>query len=166
VAVPGQILVMRRPPTAVEAPADLLRTPYSVRSVGENGIEAGPPQYPPTVGEATVGNETRRALHEHPPNQGRTLVDYCLRLPAEPLALRASVGVRDGSKSTGVAFEVEVNGRRLFRREALPGRPWQPVELDLSRWAGRDVVLTLVTDSMGSFAFDWAVWAEPRLEAR
>jgi hypothetical protein len=113
-----------------------------------------------------VGNETRRALHEHPPNQGRTLVDYCLRLPAEPLALRASVGVRDGSKSTGVAFEVEVNGRRLFRREALPGRPWQPVELDLSRWAGRDVVLTLVTDSMGSFAFDWAVWAEPRLEAR
>jgi hypothetical protein len=27
-------------------------------------------------------------------------------------------------------------------------------------------VLTLVTDSMGSFAFDWAVWAEPRLEAR
>lgn len=166
VSIPGQILVMRTPPTAVQAPVDLLATPYAVHSAGEFGLETGQPIYPTAIGEATVCGVSRRSLHEHPPNQGRTFVDYWLRLPPNPLSLVTEVGIRDGSQSTGVAFAVEVNGRQVFRHEALPGQPWTPVRIDLGRYAGRAVLLTLVTDSMGPFNFDWAVWASPRLEVR
>ncbi len=162
----GQIIVMRKPAAPVEAPADLLATPYAVHSAAQSTIEGGMPQYPTAIGGATVAGVNRRALHEHPPNEGRTFVDYWLRLPATPLKLVAAVGVRDSSKSTGVAFEIEVNGKSLFRHEALPDQPWKPVELDLEAYAGKDVLLTLVTDSMGPFNFDWAVWAGPRLVAR
>ena len=86
-----------------------------------------------------------------------------MRLPAGPAVFRASIGIA-GEKSTGVIFSVELNGRELVCQRMLPGR-WQPVEADLSPWAGQPVVLTLSTDSDGPFNFDWAHWGQPRIEA-
>jgi hypothetical protein len=37
--------------------------------------------------------------------------------------------------------------------------------VDLSPYAGQVVLLSLVTDSLGTNNCDWAVWTQPRLEA-
>ena len=58
---------------------------------------------------------------------------------------------------------MEANGRMLVDETVVPGQ-WHEVKVDLSPWRGKPVVLTLTTDSVGSFYFDWAHWAEPRLE--
>jgi hypothetical protein len=36
--------------------------------------------------------------------------------------------------------------------------------VDLSRSAGQTVLVSLVTDSLGSNNCDWAIWVNPRLE--
>jgi hypothetical protein len=117
------------------------------------------------VTTSATGGESRRVLFLHPPAAGRSLADWLLQLPAEPLRLETAVGIRDGSKSQGVTFEVQVNGVSLFRKSVLPGAGRLPVKADLSRWRGQTVLLTLVTDSEGSDYCDWATWAEPSLQS-
>jgi hypothetical protein len=138
--------------------------PLVARTRSTDGIEGPPPMYAPGVGPAACGGDARRAIGEHPPHQGCTLLDYHLKLPASPLRLTTAIGIRDGSKSSGVGFRIEVNGRVVASRDLKPGSGWQPFAADLSAWAGREVVVTLVTDALGEFNFDWAVWAEPILE--
>jgi hypothetical protein len=164
VPCPGELLVMKEAPVVAQAPADLLALPFHVHSAGQDGVETGQPIYPTSVGTATCTLVTRRSLDEHPPDHGRTFVDYWLRLPNQPVKLLTAVGIRDGSKSTGVAFEVEVDGKLMVRHESLPNQGWHPVSVDLAPYAGKDVLLTLVTDSMGPYDYDWASWATPRLE--
>ena len=105
-------------------------------------------------------------FHDAPPPAGRSLADYLLRLPETPLRLATAIGIRDGSLSKGVGFSVEVNGEVQLTRSLQPGGGWVPVSVDLARWRGQPVLLTLVTDAEGGFEFDWAVWAEPKLESR
>ncbi|HSV74623.1 MAG TPA: DUF6259 domain-containing protein [Chthonomonadales bacterium] len=161
--LPNTLLLVRGSPTGVAAPFDLLRAPFQARSTLPGGVEQEP-EFPTGVSEAACGGVTRPALHQHPPSSGETLVDYWLRLPDAPVHLRTAVGLRDGSRSTGAGFGVEVNGRRIFWQELMPGSGWQPVEVSLEPWRGQDVVLTLVTGALADYLFDWCVWAEPRLE--
>jgi len=163
-SMPNTLLLVHGEPRTVATPLDLLRAPFDVRSAPSSGLERGQPEYPTTVADATCGGVTRRALHQHPPSSGETLVDYWLRLPDSPARLRTAIGLRDGSKSNGAGFGVEVNGKRVYWRELMPGTGWQPVDVDLEPWRGQDVVLTLVTVALADFQFDWCVWAEPRLE--
>ncbi|MCC6727748.1 MAG: hypothetical protein IT208_00240 [Chthonomonadales bacterium] len=163
--LPNVLLAPSGDPLPVRDGSDLLALPFAVRSLTASGMETPGAVFPVAVAEAACGGEPQRALGEHPPTAGRTLVDYWLALPADPMRLVTAVGLRDGSKSTGAAFEVEVNGRRVLREAAKPGEGWKPVEVDLRPWAGRRVMLTLVTDSLGDYTFDWCVWAEPRLAA-
>ena len=118
------------------------------------------------AGPATCAGEARRALNLHPPPVGRSLADFLIKLPPTPLRLVTAIGLRDGSKSNGVTFEVELNGRSLFRQSLKPGDGWKPVVVDLAPWQGQPVLLTLVTDAEGDFNFDWAAWAEPKLVTR
>jgi hypothetical protein len=55
-----------------------------------------------------------------------------------------------------------VTGQEVARKLIRPG-PWQDLEADLTPWAGKPVVLSLVTDSDQDFNFDWAMWGEPGL---
>jgi hypothetical protein len=71
------------------------------------------------------------------------------------------VGLRDGAeKSTGIIFRVEANGTELAQTKALAG-PWQELRANLTPWAGKTVVVSLVTDADGDYGFDWACWGEP-----
>jgi hypothetical protein len=45
----------------------------------------------------------------------------------------------------------------------LPGQ-WHDLAVDLAPWQNQPVVLSLTTDSEGSFYYDWALWGSPRLE--
>ena len=163
---PGTVLLLRDRPAAVELPVDLIEPTYCLGFLGNTGAEIEPSAFVGmTPGRAVVGGVERNGIHAHPPNQGRTIAQLPITLPTEPAVLRASVGIRDGSRSTGVLFVVEVNGLEVARRRAVPGER-EPLEADLSPWAGKPVVLSLVTDSAGPYNFDWAHWADPRIEAK
>ena len=107
----------------------------------------------------------RDGLFVHPPDHGRTIMLFPMTLPASPARLRTWVGIRDPSDSDGVGFVVEVNGQEAARKRMVPGQ-WEPLTVDLAPWAGKSIVLDLVTDSEGPYNCDWAAWGEPRIEAK
>jgi len=162
--MPNVLLLPFGSPTGVTPPFDLLQAPFVSFLLPSNGLEISPVTFMRgAIGEAICGGEMRRALHEHPPSNGKTLVDYWLKLPTEPVRFVSATGIRDGSVSQGVTFEVEINGKPMLRKTLKPGSGWVPAEVDLSPWRGQSVILTLITDSMGDYSFDWAVWGEPRI---
>jgi hypothetical protein len=166
-ALPNTLILPLAAPAEAQAPYDLLRAPFLSSVVLADGLErAAFSFYGGAPGEATCNGQTRHAMHLHPPAFGRSMADFWLRLPSEPLELVTAAGIRDGAKSAGVTFEVEVNGAPLFHRALLPGDGWNPVEIDLSRWRGKPVLLTLISQAEGDNAYDWAVWAEPELVAK
>ena len=142
---------------------DLMTLPLRTCTRSETGFEGPPSPYGPGKEAAKCSGVERPAISLHPPRQGCSLLDYDLLLPDTPTKLVTAIGIRDGSKSGGVGFRVEVNGKVLFSRDTLPGSAWIPVEVDMAAYRGREVMLTLVTDALGDFSFDWAVWAEPKL---
>jgi hypothetical protein len=82
--------------------------------------------------------------------------------------------VWDPAKGDGVGFEiaVEVNGRRevVYQRVIDPKhnpahRHWLDDAVDLTRFAGRPVILILSTDPLTNGASDWAGWGDLRLTA-
>lgn len=167
VELPNTLLIPLNEPSAVaSAGCSLLELPWRSRIRAASGLEGGALPIPSTLTQASVGGVERTALLEHPPMNGAALIDYHLALPDTPMELAAALGVRDGSRSTGVGFRVEVNGMAMFQRDTTPGTPWEDVRIDLSSFAGREIVLTLVVDALGGYDYDWAVWAEPRLVPR
>jgi hypothetical protein len=165
-ALSAALYLLSETPPSVTATVDLLTQPRVVVGLSDTGqmldkLPAGG-VHPDTV---SVGGVKREALSAHPPDHGRTLVLLPMTLPREPLTLQTSVGIRDGSTSTGVIFIASVNGRELARQRMLPGK-WAELSADVTPWAGQPVVISLVTDSDGPFYFDWAHWGQPRLVER
>ncbi len=162
---PGTACLLRSEPPPVQLPVTLERDPDQMFVVLDSGRVASAAQFAtvkPSVN--VVGGVSKSGLLQHPPNHGRTMAAYLMRLPEQPARFTASIGLRDGSKSDGVRFRVEVNGSQLADHLITPG-VWHPVEADLSLWAGKPIVLSLVTDSEGSHQFDWAVWGQPQITA-
>jgi len=62
-----------------------------------------------------------------------------------------------------VAFEVQVNGQPVWDLPMPHPDGWKEGVVDLKPWAGQTVLLSLVTDSMGSNICDWAQWGDIRL---
>ena len=163
--IPSNLFMIFGQPSAVQLPLDLRRTPFSAALVGQDGVETAPHDFlSPHMRNASVGGVAKPALSAHPPANGRLVLDYLLKLPAQPSRLLASAGIGDGSKSRGVGFRVQLNGGNLWSADLLPGA-WKPVEVDLARYTNQTVVLSLVTDALGDYNFDWAVWGEPRLNS-
>jgi hypothetical protein len=162
--IPGSLILPHHPPHKVQLPCDLLKTPFSSHLVFRDGIEL--PSYGYFGGaivQAKCDGVERRSLSLHPPTAGRSFADYLLQLPHASTKLITAIGVRDGSKSEGLAFEIQVNGCQIFRQSVRIDSGWIPVEVDLARWRGQPVLLSFVTDPEGGYQFDWAVWAKPRL---
>ncbi len=160
---PGAMYLLReRPPVAV-LPMDLAAMPREVFHIS-NGTVNEPVNVPAlAVCENSVGGVKRPGLFAHPPNHGRTEVLVPLTLPPAPALFHAWVGLRDGAeKSNGVVFRVEANGVAVAQAKSLAG-PWQELRADLTPWAGKTVVLSLVTNADGDYVCDWACWGEPSL---
>ncbi|NUQ62666.1 MAG: hypothetical protein HUU20_09265 [Pirellulales bacterium] len=162
--LPGSVFLLREPPQAVRLPLDLAAQPRTVMFLDDSGRELTGAEHAAIRPEPFAEDGQRKpGLFAHPPNHGQTLAHFPMRLPAEPARFTCRVGLREGSRSEGVLFIVEANGRELARQRMTPG-PWQPLSLDLSPWTDRAVVLSLITDSDGPFSFDWACWCEPKIE--
>ena len=165
--LPNTLIVPFIKPTDIALPCDLLHTSFVSGVLFADGIERPGYSYFQGISRTAIcAGETRNALSLHPPPNGRTIADYWLKLPAEPVQLRTAVGILDGSKSTGVGFEIQVNGRSVFTKSLKPASGWIPAEVDLSEWAGKPVLLSLISDSEGDYTFDWAVWGTPVIMAK
>ena len=161
--LPGSFCLLFAEPHAASLPLDLCGAPHTAALVAADGTESVPHSFMrPAPGNATVGGVKKPALHAHPPANGRMVVDYLLRLPPTPARLEAFAGIRDGSNSAGVGFIVQINGREACSAQLRPGA-WKAMTADLTRHAGQTIVLSLITDAMGDFSFDWAAWGEPRI---
>ena len=119
---------------------------------------------------ATARGETRQALHMHPPYRpraGTIFAEYRVRLPkTEPLRLKFYNAIRDHSAkeppSDGVTFRVWANDEVLFERHSDSKR-WLPGEADLSRFAGREIILRLESHPgpKRSTTCDSSYWGDP-----
>ncbi|MCX6910164.1 MAG: hypothetical protein NTY01_19265 [Verrucomicrobia bacterium] len=126
----------------------------------------------------TCGNETKQGLFMHPPYQGGIGSAFALfapvALPPKPAAaFRCEIGKRDGSdRGDGVVFRVAViepDGKETVVAEKQRAEhAWTPLEADLSRWAGRNIRIKLISDvgPANNSSGDWACWANPRIESR
>ena len=161
---PGAVYLLRERPAVAATPVDLAAMPRVAFYIS-NGAVAEPGNVPPLAAmENSVGGVKRPGLFAHPPNQGRVEVQIPLTLPDGPAVFHAWVGLRDGAdKSTGVTFRVEANGVECAQIKVLAG-PWQELRADLGVWAGKSIVLGLVTDSDGDYVCDWACWGEPGIK--
>jgi hypothetical protein len=69
----------------------------------------------------------------------------------------------EGYFSDGVAFIIEVNGKVLFQKSILKASGWQEDSLDLSKYAGKTVVLSFITDSIYWNVNDKAYWSNLKI---
>ena len=166
IAAPATVCLLRNVPPQAKLPVELDRSPDETFVILDPGQVVQKSRYAGVQpGVNVVGGVSHAGLLEHPPNHGRTVAIYLMTLPDQATRFQSFIGLRDGSKSEGVEFSVEVNGKELARRPMTP-EPWQSLSVDLSPWAGQPIALALVTDSMGTFNFDWAVWGEPRIAVK
>jgi len=116
-----------------------------------------------SVSTASSNGVTRQnAIFAHPPNEGRSILTWTLALPSRSnLQLGWSTGMGDGCLSdTGVQFSVRINGVTYWTLFQQAPVGWIPSGLDLTNWQGQNVLLQLVTDSVGDNGCDWAWWAD------
>ena len=106
----------------------------------------------------------------HPPYRpkpGTVFAEYRLQLPAtRPIRLTFFNAIRDSApnepKSDGVTFRVWANGEQLFERHT-DAKVWTPGEADLSRFAGREILLRLESHPgpKHNTVCDSSFWGDP-----
>lgn len=118
----------------------------------------------------------RHALAVHPvwrQEWGDVFVDYRVALPKQgPIALNFATAIRDNAAteppSDGVEYRVLVSDGGEFKTlytHFSAAKQWEPAEVDLSSYAGREITLRLVTDPgpAHNTVCDQSYWAEPML---
>jgi len=124
----------------------------------------------------SCGDVEKSALFMHPPYVGGVGYSFALyepvELPTTPTAFRALVGKGDGSDpGDGILYKVAVvdeQGRETIVAEhTVTEHRWEPIEADLTPWAGQKVRLKLISDvgPADNSVGDWACWADMRLES-
>ncbi len=164
--MPGRVLLLSERPRTARLPVHLAEERFTTSFTVRDMPAKGPlPHAGAAPGAGKSSGEERKGLNAHPPDQGRTSADYALQLPhADKVTLSFAVALRDGSQSQGVIFIVEANGRELYRHRVTQPDGWHPAKVDLSAYAGKAVLLSLIVDADGPFSYDWAMWADPVLQ--
>lgn len=163
VVLPAALIYPRRA-EEVDGEGSLLQRPYRTSRCIAGVFEPGGVWNAGKQGRYSDGKAERKGLYGHPPDHGQTHLEWLLHLPAT-MKLRLTFGTAVLPGGNKVRFEVRINGRLRWERLCAGGSRWLDGRVDLSAQAGKTVLLSLVTDSVGSAHSDWAVWSEPRLTA-
>lgn len=120
------------------------------------------------VADAVCASVRHPALWEHPPVSGAASVGYIVPIPTglSRVKLKFAVGIRDGAelpRERMVAFRVIVNGWKLWS-VVKNSRAWEEHEIAMPQLGSNVARIEFVTDGLGDNRWNWAVWAEPRLE--
>ncbi|NOY81408.1 MAG: hypothetical protein GXP31_10445 [Kiritimatiellaeota bacterium] len=166
VRAPGKLMLRCIPGRPIpNMPCDLLGQPHRTGQMVPGGLWRDMPPRSDVGKRAdrNCGGAVRTsAVDVHPPAYGQTILQWVLKLPARvPAALDLGYGI-SGRNSRGVSFRVHVDNRCIWRDD-MTACGHRTARVSLGDFAGRDVVLDLVTDSMGSNGFDWAIWSRAQL---
>ena len=126
---------------------------------------------------ATCGQESKRAIFEHPPSHHNefSALTYHLTLEPEgpPLELVGFLGIEteisepDGLRPSqrrpdnAVLFEILINDEVRLKRHKQTSE-WDRFSIPITR-AGK-LSICFRTNCLGDNTFNWAVWGEPQLE--
>ncbi len=107
--------------------------------------------------------ELRNGIFQHPPQGGVSELSWLITLPESGnLRLSTAIAMKKGSiQSDGVIFSVQINGKEVFSKLKEGSSGFEDVSIDLSRYAGQTVILTLCTASGETSAYDYAFWGDP-----
>ncbi len=158
--LPGSVFVLKTAPEPCALPVDLLTLRRHVATGTHGAPLADATTRDVPIGPRACGGVARKSMFAHPPPNGTTAVHLPVRLPKLPARFHSHIGIADGSKSQGVLFVVEINGREILRERMRPGA-WKAVTADLAPMEGRPAILSLITDPDGGYEYDWALWGEP-----
>ena len=162
--LPCAIYLLDALPRPVAAPYGLTESPFTVTFSDGSGVALeSPANANAEVRTVSVDGADQPGFFTHPPDHGRTLLDIPITLPVGKPVFRAMVRLGENSPSKGVILSVEAGGIEQGRIVLEPGG-WQPFDVDLSPWSGKPTVLSLITSADGSYAGDWTLWGNPRVE--
>ena len=115
------------------------------------------------VYELTLGAITRRGMLLSAP--GSMTLNTTLPQQARFDLTSAIVPrtIRDGEKSDGAAFVVEIDGDPISREEVSNDGTFKKHSFDLAQYGGRTVALTLRTEVNGTPAFDHVFFGSPKI---
>lgn len=162
-ATPRQAFLLRTVPPTVELPVFLSKLTPAMLYYQDKVLVKQPPNVWVKPGPLTVQQVIRGGVVIHPPVRGETLLMYPLTLPSEPAEFQCFLGLDEKHPAAkGVKFTVSVNGVIAAERDVKLG-PWQPLQVDLSRFAGQSVVLSLTTHVDGDNAHDFLMMGHAKL---
>jgi hypothetical protein len=162
-AVPTKLVFLFEESAEIQLPTDITKVELKT-NIKIDGAFRPPFEY--TGGRLTSGickDLEKHSILANPPDRGQTFVNYLLALPETPSVFEAYIGIHTGSDSQGVEFIVEVLGQEKFRQVVKPNTEWQRICVDLSDYAGKTILLSLITDSFGTNYADHALWGEPKI---
>lgn len=167
-AIPGRFLLFHAQGSPVSAGTSLASVPFQTW-YGAHGelVRSGSFLQSGSISRISSGGVAKdKALLAHPPNGGRTVLSWHLRLPdSDPLLLTWSAGILDGSLSDdGIEFSVHVNGTPYWRL-LTKANAWSPGAIELAPWRGQNVLLQLVADSGENYVFDHGFWTDLSLSS-
>jgi hypothetical protein len=128
--------------------------------------------------QEACGEVTKSCVFMHPPYTGRVGYAFAryaaVKLPVTPpAAFRAVVGKGDGSHlGDGIQYRLLVHAAAgqstVAAEQTVTRHEWVPIEADLSRWAGQEIAIQLISDvgPADDSSGDWACWADLRLETK
>jgi len=125
-------------------------------------VQGGHPWSQAQKEKVSCGGVEREAINGHPPNFGKFYIEWLLQLPEDAGYLAVFPGVADNSRTQGVGFAVLINGN--VEAHCTISKPrWEEFKIPLTPYAGKTVLLTFQTDSLGVADYDWAWWGEPKI---
>jgi hypothetical protein len=137
------------------------------------GWKGSDPRSSASFSTASVNRgDTRLALQMHPayrPKAGTVFAEYRVKLPAgQPIRMTFYHAMRDTAPkeppSDGVTFRVWVGDEQVYQQHTN-SHQWVPGEVDLTRFAGRDILLRLESHPgpKNSTTCDSSYWGDPTI---
>ncbi len=121
------------------------------------------------------GGIAKDSIFQHPPAaEGTASMRYAsLTMPAIDkgglLVMTFHLGFQDGAKfddpanpADGVEYSVLANNDTVFR-EKYRAKEWASRGVDLSRYAGKKVDISLSVNALENGNYDWSLWGKPQI---
>lgn len=162
VALPASVVYARQV-APVAGPGPLAEIKYQTCLTSGAALTPGSVWGSGTPSQWKAGDKLIPGINGHTPAWGQTHLEWLLHLPAQPLRLVFGAAIQPHGEHVG--FSVQVNARTVWDGGDPGAGRLVDGSVDLSRWAGQVILLSLVTDSLGSNNCDWAIWVNPRVEA-
>jgi hypothetical protein len=165
-ASPGRFAIFNQPPSQVKIGQSLMDLPFDVWKQGYGGwpfpfvvSSSG------TIVPIASGGVVERALQTSPPANGLTIVTWGIHIPASASKFNFKFALADPLPPlpatvsySQTAFLININGEPVWT-ETIQLNGWNTRSVDISKWAGQNVVFEIAVDPLGQGTFNWSDWA-------